>query len=358
MRVVGFVPFFDGHRGSRDEDPEFRRNPLKVTLPDGHVLELAEGAATYDVAIAIGAGLARAAIAGKVTCNGQSEIIDLNRPLPGDCQISILTTDDSNADSLYVLRHSTAHVMAEAICKLFPDAQLVYGPPVEDGFYYDIDLSQSLTPDDFPRIEEEMSRIIKEKRTFCRVEMSREEGMAKVRKEGSRYKIDNAERAEGDVLSFYVTGDRPGEHFEDLCRGPHVRSTKIIKAFKIRQVSRSHYRGDVNDQPLQRVYGTAFFKKSLSFGDFHATRVGPKTRPSRDRQGTRPVPHERPSRQRFAALVTQGNNCQNRASKIPDRRNAQIGVRSGMHATYRAARVVPHEWSLPLLRGFPVPRDV
>ncbi|MCH8148119.1 MAG: threonine--tRNA ligase [Planctomycetes bacterium] len=231
-------------------------------MPDGHVLELAEGAATYDVALAIGAGLARAAIAGKVTCNGHSEIIDLNRPLPGDCQISILTTDDANADSLFVLRHSTAHVMAEAICKLFPDAQLVYGPPVEDGFYYDIDLPQSLTPDDFPRIEEEMSRIIKEKRTFCRVEMSREEGLAKVRKEGSRYKIDNAERAEGDALSFYVTGDRPGEHFEDLCRGPHIPSTTVIKAFKIRQVSRSHYRGDVNDQPLQRVYGTAFFKKA------------------------------------------------------------------------------------------------
>ena len=225
-------------------------------------MEVSEGATTYDVALAIGAALARAAIAGKVTHNGHCEIIDLNRPLPGDCQISILTADDSNTDSLYVLRHSTAHVMAEAICKLFPDTQLVYGPPVEDGFYYDIDLPQSLTPDDFPRIEEEMSRIIKEKRTFCRVEMSREEGMAKVRKEGSRYKIDNAERAEGDALSFYVTGDRPGEHFEDLCRGPHVRSTKIIKAFKIRQVSRSHYRGDVNDQPLQRVYGTAFFKKA------------------------------------------------------------------------------------------------
>ena len=225
-------------------------------------MEVAAGAATYDVALAIGAGLARAAVAGKVTHNGHSEIVDLNRPLPGDCQITILTADDSNPDSLYVLRHSTAHVMAEAICKLFPETKLVYGPPVEDGFYYDIDLSRSLTPDDFPRIEEEMTRIIKEKRSFCRVEMSREQGMAKVRREGSRYKIDNAERAEGDTLSFYITGDRPGEHFEDLCRGPHVRSTEIIKAFKIRQVSRSHYRGDVNDQPLQRIYGTAFFKKS------------------------------------------------------------------------------------------------
>lgn len=161
-----------------------------------------------------------------------------------------------------MLRHSTAHIMAEAICRLFPDTKLVYGPPLEDGFYYDVDLPQSLTPDDFPRIEQEMKRIVKEDRPFCRVEMSREEGMSKLRDEGSRYKIDNAERAEGDTLSFYVTGEHIGKDFEDLCRGPHIPSTGTVKAFQVRQVSRSHYRGDVNEQPLQRIYGTAFFKKS------------------------------------------------------------------------------------------------
>ena len=107
-----------------------------------------------------------------------------------------------------------------------------------------------------------MQRIIKENRPFTRYDMTREEGLCKLHDEGSRYKIDNAERADGDALSFYVTGSERGRDFEDLCRGPHVPATGIVKAFKIRQVSRSHYRGDVNDTPLQRVYGTAFFKKS------------------------------------------------------------------------------------------------
>lgn len=210
----------------------------------------------------IGPGLARSAIAGRYTLNGDSQIVDLNRPLPDGCSLTILTASDDNADSLYVLRHSTAHVMAEAICKLFPATKLVYGPPVEDGFYYDLDLDRPLTPDDFPKIEEEMGRIVKENRPFCRYELPRSDALAKLAAEHNRYKIDNAERAEGDSLSFYVTGSQRGKDFEDLCRGPHVPSTGSIKAFKIRQVSRSHYRGDVNDQPLQRVYGTAFFKPS------------------------------------------------------------------------------------------------
>lgn len=220
------------------------------------------GATTADVAATLGPGLARAAVAGQVSLNGRRQIVDLNRPLQSDCELRVLTATDDDADSLYVLRHSTAHVMAEAICRLFPETKLVYGPPLEDGFYYDIDLSRSLTPDDFPRIEEEMARIVKEDRPFCRYEMSRDQAMSKLRDEGNRYKVDNAERAEGDELSFYITGSRPGTDFEDLCRGPHIPKTGIIKAFTIRQVSRSHYRGDVNDQPLQRVYGTAFFKKS------------------------------------------------------------------------------------------------
>ena len=235
---------------------------LKVKLPDGTLLDVADGSSTADVATAIGPGLARAAIAGRHTVNGQCTIVDLARPLPGDCELSILTASDEDPASLQILRHSTAHVMAEAICALFPQTKLVYGPPLEDGFYYDLDLDRPITPDDFERIEAEMARIIKEDRTFCRYEMSRAEAAGKLRDEGNRYKIDNAERAEGDTLSFYVTGERRGKDFEDLCRGPHVPSTGRIKAFKLRQVSRSHYRGDVKDTPLQRVYGTAFFKKS------------------------------------------------------------------------------------------------
>jgi len=239
-------------------------------LPDGNTLQVADGAGTGDVAATIGAGLARVAIAGCVVTtqisapegSGDAQIFDIARPLPGDCELTILTAKDDCPDSLLILRHSAAHVMAEAICTLFPKAKLVYGPPLEDGFYYDIDLDESITPDDFPKIEAEMKRIVQEDRPFCRYELPRDEAMAKLHDEGSRYKIDNAERAEGDRLSFYVTGENRGSHFEDLCRGPHLPRTGLIKAFKIRQVSRSHYRGDVNDQPLQRVYGTAFFKKS------------------------------------------------------------------------------------------------
>ncbi|MHC4696101.1 MAG: threonine--tRNA ligase [Planctomycetota bacterium] len=239
-----------------------RRLPLRVQLPNGDKVEVADGATTADVAALIGSGLARAAIAGRVTTGGANEIVDLTTPLPGDCELAVLTASDRDPDSLYVLRHSAAHVMAEAICTLFPETKLVYGPPLENGFYYDIDLSRSITPDDFPRIEAEMSRIVKEKRKFCRYDMPRNEAMARLRDEANRYKIDNAQRAEGDTISFYVTGEHRGEGFEDLCRGPHLPSTDVIKAFKVRQVSRSFYRGDVNDQPLQRVYGTAFFKKA------------------------------------------------------------------------------------------------
>ncbi|MCH7592809.1 MAG: threonine--tRNA ligase [Planctomycetes bacterium] len=202
------------------------------------------------------------AIAAKVSSNGSTQIVDLSRPLAPDCEVGILTKSDEDPESLNVLRHSAAHVMAEALCELFPETKLVYGPSVDGGFYYDVDCPQSITPDHFADIEARMQKIVKEDRPFCRYDLSRDEGMVKLRDEGSRYKIDNAERAEGDVLSFYVTGENRGEHFEDLCRGPHVPRTGLIKAFKIQQVSRSFYRGDVNDQPLQRVYGTAFFKKA------------------------------------------------------------------------------------------------
>ena len=225
------------------------------------MLEVAEGAASSDVVAQIGPGLAKAAIAATVTVDGISEVYDLARPLPGDCQLNVLTAKDDNPESLLVLRHSAAHVMAEAVCNLFPKAELVYGPPLEDGFYYDLDLDRSLSSDDFKAIESEMQRIIDEDRPFCRYELPRDRALDKLQAEGNRYKLDNAERAEGDTLSFYTTGAEPGQGFEDLCRGPHLPGAGRIGAFKVRQVSRSHYRGDVNDQPLQRLYGTAFFKK-------------------------------------------------------------------------------------------------
>ena len=146
---------------------------LNVTLPDGTNMQVDAGAATLDVAQRIGPGLAKAAVAGRYTVDGQDRTVDLNQPLPGDCSLRILTQSDDDPDSLFVLRHSAAHVMAEAICKIYPKAKLVYGPPLEDGFYYDIDLEESITPDAFEGIETEMRRIIKEDRPFCRYELTR-----------------------------------------------------------------------------------------------------------------------------------------------------------------------------------------
>ncbi len=233
---------------------------LKVHLPDGKVVEHEEGVSALDVVRSISAGLARRAIAAKI--NGA--VVDLNTRLSvPDIELKALTADDP--EGLAVVRHSCAHVMAEALCTLWPQTKLVYGPPVDNGFYYDIDLDHNLTPDDFAQIEAKMTEIVREDRPFTRYDVPREQALAKLRTEGNPYKIDNALRADGDTLSFYVTG-QPGESaFEDLCRGPHVPSTGRIGAFKVMNVAGTNWHGDVTKQKLQRVYGTAFpDKKALA----------------------------------------------------------------------------------------------
>lgn len=233
---------------------------MKITLPDGSVKEMPAGSSAADVASAIGPGLAKAALAAKANFgNGDETVLDIKTPLKGDCRLSIITAKD--AASLTILRHSTAHVMAEAICKLWPETKLVYGPPVEGGYYYDIDLKHRLTNEDFAKIEEEMAKIVAEDRPFTRYEMDREAGLAKVKGEGNLYKLENAQRAKGDKLSFYVTGAEPGRFWEDLCMGTHVPSTGRIGAFKLLSVSGAFLHGDASKQQLQRVYGTAFHAK-------------------------------------------------------------------------------------------------
>jgi threonyl-tRNA synthetase len=223
-----------------------------VRLPDGKSIECADGASIAEILERIHPRLAREAVVARL--NGC--VVDLAYRLRGDVELSLLTPVDPVG--LQTARHSCAHVMAEAICSLWPQTRLVYGPPVGNGFYYDIDLDHGLTPDDFPRIEAKMAEIVREDRPFTRYELPRAEAMRKLHAEGNPYKVDNAERAEGDTLSFYITGTRDSGCWEDLCRGPHVPSTGRVGAFKVMQVAGAYWHGDATKPMLQRVYGTAW----------------------------------------------------------------------------------------------------
>ena len=218
----------------------------RIKLPDGAIIEANDGITGKQVAEKIGAGLAKAAIAVKV--NGS--LVDLSAPITGDASIQIITSKDT--EGVEIMRHSCAHIMAEAICQLWPQTKLVYGPTVDDGFYYDIDLDEPIRPGDFERIEEKMGEIVKADKPFVRKEMTRAEALAKLA--GDKYKTDNVNRATGDILSFYSSGDS----FEDLCRGPHIPSTGKAGAFKIMSVAGAYWHGDSTLKMLQRVYGTAW----------------------------------------------------------------------------------------------------
>jgi threonyl-tRNA synthetase len=218
----------------------------RIKLPDGAIIEANDGITGKQVAEKIGAGLAKAAIAAKVNGN----LVDLSAPINGDASIQIITSKDT--EGLEIMRHSCAHIMAEAICLLWPQTKLVYGPTVDDGFYYDIDLDEPIRPGDFERIEEKMGEIVKADKPFIRKEMTRAEAIAKLG--GEKYKTDNVNRATGDILSFYSSGDG----FEDLCRGPHIPSAGKAGAFKIMSVAGAYWHGDSAQKMLQRVYGTAW----------------------------------------------------------------------------------------------------
>ncbi|HUU20717.1 MAG TPA: threonine--tRNA ligase [Sedimentisphaerales bacterium] len=231
----------------------------KVTLPDGSTLEVTDGTTAKQLAEQIGPGLAKAAVAAKV--NGQ--LVDLSAPINSEADVQIITLKSD--EGLEVTRHSCAHVMAEAICSIWPDTKLVYGPTVEDGFYYDIDLDEPIRPTDFERIEEKMAEIVKADKPFVRKEMTKAEALAKLASD--KYKTDNISHADSDVISFYSHADG----FEDLCRGPHVPSTAKVGSFKVMSVAGAYWHGDPTQKMLQRVYGTAWpTKKEL---DEHLQRL-------------------------------------------------------------------------------------
>jgi len=228
-----------------------------LVLPDESVRKVAVGTTGLQVAESISQGLARKALAIKL----DDRILDLNMPLPSGGKFRIITPSNDDADALYVLRHSCAHVLAEAICDLFPGTALAYGPPVEDGFYYDLATPKPISDEDFAAIEKRMSEIVKEDRPFTRHECNAEEGLERTKKD--KYKYDNALRAleRGDTkLSFYTTG-KVGVNWDDLCAGPHVPSSGRLKAFKILSVAGAYWHGDQSSDQLTRIYGTCFADK-------------------------------------------------------------------------------------------------
>ncbi|WP_456273797.1 threonine--tRNA ligase [Bacillus sp. AK031] len=224
---------------------------LKITFPDGAIKEFPQGTTTEEIASSISSGLKKKALAGKVNGN----LIDLRTPIKEDGPIEIVTADHD--DALEVLRHSTAHLMAQAVKRLYPDAKLAIGPVIEGGFYYDIDSEHSITSEDLPKIEKEMKKISESNIEVVRKDVSRDEAQKMYEEIGDEYKLELLEAIpEGEQVSIYEQGD-----FFDLCRGIHVPSTGKIKEFKLLSVAGAYWRGNSDNKMLQRIYGTAFFKK-------------------------------------------------------------------------------------------------
>ena len=226
---------------------------MKVVLPDNSELELPEGATGLDAARAIGPKLAEQAVL--VRANGQAQ--DLRLPLQDGGPIQILTTRDrDDPDALYVLRHSSAHLLAEAVRRLYPGVKVAIGPPIENGFYYDFEFPEPISEDDLPRIEEEIRRELEEGRDWTREEVTAEEARKRFEAEGEPYKVELVGTAEGPI-SLYTQGD-----FTDLCRGPHLQNSSPIKAIKLTGLAGAYWRGDEHNTQLTRIYGTAFYSQA------------------------------------------------------------------------------------------------
>ena len=224
---------------------------LNITLPDGSVREFEAPVSVHDVAASIGAGLAKAALAGKV----DGKLVDTSYIINQDAALSIITGKD--AEGLDIIRHSTAHLMADAVQQLFPDAQVTIGPTIKDGFFYDFAYKRPFTPEDLVAIEKKMAELVKQDIPVQRYELSRDEAVEYFKNIGEDYKAEIIESIpQGEVLSLYKEGD-----FTDLCRGPHVPSTGKLKVFKLMKVAGAYWRGDSNNEMLQRIYGTAWANK-------------------------------------------------------------------------------------------------
>jgi threonyl-tRNA synthetase len=225
---------------------------MKVVLPDSSELELSDGASGLDAARAIGPKLAEQAVL--LRANGSTR--DLRLPLEDGERIQILTTrDTADEDALAVLRHSAAHLLAEAVLRLHPGVKIAIGPPIADGFYYDFEFPEPISESDLEAIEQEIRRELEEGRSWTREELSREEAIARFEAEGQPYKVELAQEADG-AISLYTQGE-----FTDLCRGPHLQDASPIKALKLTGLAGAYWRGDEKNTQLTRIYGTAFYSQ-------------------------------------------------------------------------------------------------
>ena len=221
---------------------------IAITLPDGSVREFEAPVSVADVAKSIGAGLAKAALAGKVN----DVLVDLSHVIDADARVAIITA--KSPEALEIIRHSTSHLMAQAVKELFPQAEVTIGPAIDNGFYYDFKFERAFTPEDLEKIEQRMHELVKKDIPIERYTLPRSEAIAYFKGLGEHYKAEIIEGIpEGEVLSLYRQGD-----FTDLCRGPHVPSTGRLKVFKLMKVAGAYWRGDSNNEMLQRIYGTAW----------------------------------------------------------------------------------------------------
>ncbi|WP_208610607.1 threonine--tRNA ligase [Trichlorobacter thiogenes] len=223
---------------------------IQVTLPDNSIRELADSATVADLAASIGAGLAKAALAGQV--NGQ--LVDLSASLANGDSVAIIT--EKSPEALEIIRHSTSHLMAQAVKELFPAAKVTIGPAVENGFYYDFDVATPFTPEDLEKIEKRMAELAAVGQSLTRKVMSAAEAIAFFEQMEEPYKKELIEGIGAETVSIYTQGD-----FADLCRGPHVPNTNKLKAFKLLSIAGAYWRGDEKNRMLQRIYGTAFVDK-------------------------------------------------------------------------------------------------
>ena len=224
---------------------------INITLPDGTVKQMEQGATAMDVAKSISEGLARNVLAAEV--NG--EVWDATRTLTEDCSVNLLTWNDANGKM--AMWHSSAHLMAEALEALYPGIKLAIGPPIENGFYYDIDLGEhSISSDDFPKIEKKMLELAREKNDYIRKDISKEDAIAFYQEKGDEYKLELLEGLEDGNITFYTQGN-----FTDLCRGPHIPNTGFIKAAKLLNIAGAYWRGDEKNKQLTRIYGITFPKQ-------------------------------------------------------------------------------------------------